>query len=240
VNDLRKLILLTLCLAPINFVLAQSATSDGSVQESTGEPVPPTTRPQFESASVAVPAGNSCIVHPAGDTDPRQSIRLNSDADGIARFQAVRAAAAGSVEQLALDCIDSTGTAETYAVDLRSEETFAPRPFNPVQAGLKLRPALSGDPLSYTQQQLLEAGYGLRPDPTANREGYERWLAAVSVPAYQLRSSGASAATQPRASQPAAPSTRRAQDKEVVTTTVFPQLGWTGAELKGSHQLNGV
>ena len=34
--------------------------------------------------------------------------------------------------------------------------------------------------MSYTQSQLTQAGYGLRPDPEKDAEAYSRWLAAVS------------------------------------------------------------
>ena len=56
-------------------------------------------RAQFEPTSVAVPLGSNCVAHP------------NSD------------------ERVARDCVDANGDAQTYTVGLRSEETFAPRPF---------------------------------------------------------------------------------------------------------------
>lgn len=46
---------------------------------------------EFEPASVYVPAGNDCTLHPADNADPSQSIALRSDADGVVRFLAVRA-----------------------------------------------------------------------------------------------------------------------------------------------------
>jgi hypothetical protein len=42
------------------------------------------------------------------------------------------------------------------------------------------RPPLIGDPLSYTQAQLIQTGYGLRPDPKESA-AYSRWLAAAKV-----------------------------------------------------------
>ncbi|MGA2537370.1 MAG: hypothetical protein ABSF53_15240 [Terracidiphilus sp.] len=129
----------------------------------------------------------------------------------MVRFQAVRATPLDSIKALALDCVDSGGRSTTYSIDLVAEETFAPRPFDPSQTNLTLRPGLSGDPLSYTQQELIQGGYGVRPDPEANPDLYQKWLAAVSEPAYSLRSAArpASAAlgTRPRpALQPSAPS----------------------------------
>jgi len=98
---------------------------------------------QFESASVAVPAGNDCALHPEGNPDPQQSIPVRADEDGVVRFQAVRPTLPNSVDRLSLDCTDSNGSPKTYSVDLRSEETFAPRPFDPSRTTLALRPALA-------------------------------------------------------------------------------------------------
>jgi hypothetical protein len=86
-------------------------------------------RAQFASASVAAPVGNNCLLHPQGNTDPQHSIIVKTDADGVAGSLAVRATPPNSDERLARDCLDATGDAQTYTVGLRSEDTFAPRPF---------------------------------------------------------------------------------------------------------------
>jgi hypothetical protein len=182
---------------------------------------------QFESASVSVPWGDTCLLHPEGDLDPKQSIPVAVDEDGVARFQAVRAASADAVERLALDCIDAGGNAQTYAVDLRSDETFAPRPFDPSRTTLTLRPALAGDPLRFTQEELIEAGYGLRPDPKGNPEGYARWLATAIVPAYKLHSVSSRTLSSPRAAPPL--------NAGVHTS---PSNYWTGPILNGSYKKN--
>ena len=70
-------------------------------------------------------------LHPDGNSDPAQSIPVRADADGVARFQAVRPAQQDSVDRLALDCTDANGISQTNLVDLRSEATFAPRAFDP-------------------------------------------------------------------------------------------------------------
>jgi hypothetical protein len=213
-------------------------------------------RPQFEPASIDVPAGNDCVLHPEGNTDPEQSIRVSADEDGVVRFQAVRATPMDRVTALALDCTDSNGRSSTYSIDLQSEETFTPHPFDPHRANLAFRPALTGDPLSYTQQELIKAGYGVRPDPEMNPDGYQSWLAAASVPAYSLHSaarpSSAPLGSRPRSMpQPSiAPSTgpesTEAEATEVksvepeaeIDANVFttPSQGWTGARLEGSFK----
>ena len=191
-------------------------------------------RPQFESASVAVPAGNRCLLHPEGNADPRQSIHVSSDEDGVARFLAVRPTLPGSVERLALDCTDSGGNAQTYSVDLRSEATFAARPFDPVAANLSFRPGLTRDPVSYTQQELLDGGYGLRPDPAQNPEGYQRWLAGAIKPAYMFGSQGSASVAANLRPRPTDQSFTVPEINAGVVTN--PSNFWTGAVLYGSYK----
>lgn len=197
---------------------------------------------QFEPASVEVPAGNDCVLHPKDNLDPSQSIPVRSDADGVARFLAVRPALPNSVDQLALDCTDSHGYANTFLVDLRSEETFAERPFDPSRANLVFRPQLAGDPISYTQDQLVEAGYGLRPDPASDPDGYKTWLDAVSVPAYKLRAA-ARASSAPQSSHPVAAvnvskvSADNIGSLEPEAVYLSPSNYWTGAILNGSYKV---
>jgi hypothetical protein len=224
----------SVCAAVLIFGLLVSCRS--AYSQATG----PHGRLQFEPASVNVPAGNDCVLHPKNNHDPSQSIPLRSDADGVARFLAVRPTLPASVDQLALDCTDSHGNANTFLVDLRSEETFVQRPFDPSSANLAFRPGLTGDPLSYTQDQLVEAGYGLRPDPKGDPDGYQTWLAAVSVPAYKLRAAPR-ASSAPQSSRPATSVNVPADSAESIEPTAVylsPQNYWTGAILSGSYQLN--
>ncbi len=199
-------------------------------------------RRQFEPASFAVPAGNTCALYPEGNPDPDATLTVRADADGVVRFLALRPTLPGSVEHLTLACTDDGGIDSTYTIDLRSELTFAPNPFDPVRAGLELRPALAGDPLQFTVQELLDRGYGLRPDPGVDPEGYERWLAVATVPMYQLRSSNRPV---PRARQQKDPSplpflAESGDSAETLlpgSVSVGPgNSGWSGAILSGSYQ----
>ncbi len=194
---------------------------------------------QFEQASVLVPASNDCVIHPEGNLDPSQSLSVRSNADGVVRFLAVRPTHASSVEELALDCTDPQGNASTYHADLRSEETFVPRPFNPKLASLAFRPALTGDPLSFTQDELVEAGYGVRPDPKEDSDGYQSWLAAVSAPAYKLKGAPRAKSTTGSSHWEAQLhlSADRAELVEPEAVFLSPSNYWTGAELEGSYQL---
>jgi len=227
---MRKMLLFVV-LADVSLLAPSSAIQAAYAQDDAFAQAPArVSRPQFETASVAVLAGNHCMLHPEGNADPNQSIHVSSDEDGVARFLAVRPTLPNSVDRLALDCTDSDGNSYTYSVDLRSEETFAPRPFDPVLAGLTFRPGLTGDPLNYTQQELLDGGYGLRPDPEQNPDGYQRWLATAIKPAYRLGSQAHTAAkSRPHPAQFDTPEI----DAGVVT---IPFNFWTGATLYGSYK----
>jgi hypothetical protein len=208
------------------FAYAQAVTPDGHAQ--------------FEPASVYVPAGSDCVLHPKGNPDRSQSIPLRSDADGVARFLAVRPTLPTSVDKLALDCTDSLGNATTYSIDLRSEETFVQRPFEPTHANLAFRPELAGDPLSFTQDELVEAGYGLRPDPADDPDGYKTWLDAVSVPAYKLKAAPR-ASSAPRSLPRATPLNVPADSADSVKPEAVYLSGqnyWTGSLLSGSYKKN--
>ena len=145
----------------------------------------------YTPASVHALPGLQCRVYPEGSA-PSAGLTVFTDDDGYARFHAVRVAAGEKVHRLTLDCKDSDGKASVYSVDLASDGTFAPRPVNLVNERGIDRPALAGDPLSYTQSELIQAGYGLRPDPK-DTAAYSRWLAAASVPARLLESKRPSA-----------------------------------------------
>jgi hypothetical protein len=143
-------------------------------------PAPTALTKTYTPASVRALPGLQCKVYPA-ESASSAAITVFTDDDGYARFHAVRAAAGDKVQRLTLDCTDSDGNFSSYSADLTSAETFAPRPLNVANERGTDRPALKGDPLSYTQSELIQAGYGLRPDPT-DAGPYSRWLAAASRP----------------------------------------------------------
>jgi hypothetical protein len=153
---------------------------------------------------VLVPASFSalpelqCKLYPAG-SDASKALTVFTDDDGYARFHAVRATASDAVQRLALDCTNSAGKSYSYSVDLAADDTFAPRPLNLANERGIDRPALKGDPLSYSQSELIQAGYAPRPDPT-DTGAYARWLEAAAAPGRMLEAkrSFSAAHTQPQ------------------------------------------
>lgn len=173
---------------------------------------------RFEPASILARPGLTCTLQSVGNQDRTMVLHLATDHDGYARFHAVRATAVDAVQQLILGCIDAAGNSSSYAVDLAAEETFTARPLDLAGEPGTDRPALSGNPMSYSQGQLLVAGYGLRPDPTSSPGAYARWLASASKPARLLQAKRALT----RAHTAFSPD---------VTTTTAPY--WVGSVLTG-------
>jgi hypothetical protein len=140
----------------------------------------------FTAASIPALPGLQCNLHPPG-SELSAGVPVFTNDDGYARFYAVKMTASDAVNRLTLDCTDTTGKPSSYSVDLTSDNTFAPNPVNIANERGTDRPALSRDPFSYTQSELLQAGYGLRPDPVKNASAYALWLAAASRPARLLQ-----------------------------------------------------
>jgi hypothetical protein len=134
---------------------------------------------RYVAASAHVLPGLQCKLYPMGNS-PSEGVTVITDDDGYARFHAVRATVGDAVQRLTLDCVDSTGRPSSFPVNLASDDTFAARPVNlAAERGID-RPGLKADPLSYTQSQLIQTGYGLRPDPVKDAAAYSRWLASAS------------------------------------------------------------
>jgi hypothetical protein len=201
----------------LTFLMA--ATAYGQDQEKSNaiapaHPVHTAPKKAYTPASVHALPGLQCQLYPTG-SEPSTGLEVYTNDDGYARFHAVRAAAGDGVQQLTMDCTDSAGQFSTYIVDLTSDDTFTPRPLNLANERGVDRPALQGDPLSYTQSELIQAGYGLRPDPKKDAAAYSRWLAAASIAGRMLE-----------AKRPTS------QHSHTVYTT--PGGPWTGTVLTGA------
>ena len=201
-------------------------------------PIPSAPKKSYTPASVLALPDLQCKVYPTGG-NASAGISVATNDDGYARFHAVRASAGDKVKQLTMDCTDSAGKFSVYTVDLTSEETFAARPLNIANERGVDRPALKGDPLSYTQEELLTGGYGIRPDPKDNPAAYARWLATASVHGRMLAAKGPS---RPKAKSAFAPPSgiSNLAPKGVggphADNTVISSPGnlWTGSILTGS------
>jgi len=208
---------MTKCFAGAGMALLIAATAFGqkgpSDATSPDHPKSAVPKKSYTPASVRALPGLKCSIYPAGG-EPSKGLTVFTDDDGYARFHAVRAAGGDAVQRLTLDCTDSDGTLSTYSADLTSAVTFEPHPLNLANERGIDRPALSGDPLSYTQSELIDAGYGLRPDPEKDGAAYSRWLAAALISGRMLEIKRPSL-----------------HSHTVTTTTASP---WTGSALTGA------
>jgi hypothetical protein len=141
--------------------------------------------------AIATWPGAWCNVHPPNLADIDNTIPVVADPWGAARFRAVIAQPGDPVTSLEADCQDAAGAAATYAIDLTATATFAPVP-RPVTAppNAILRPALQGDPTTYSVEELLDGHYGMRPDPLGAPTLYAAWLKGATTPTWVLKGSG--------------------------------------------------
>lgn len=178
----------------------------------------------LQPAAVVAVANARCQLHAVGDTTDSVPVLVGDD--GIARFHTLRAAADSSVEPLTLDCTDERGVTRAFTVDPRDEALFGAHATTE-SAVVGARKALTGDPMRYSQGELIRAGYGFRPDPTVNPDGYRRWLASATAPARQLKvDQRAFTARKPYS-----------QVKPMTTIINGTAPNWTGAVLVGAPSL---
>jgi len=133
------------------------------------------------AASVHAAPGLTCKLHSASGA-ASAGIPVYSASDGYVRFYALKAKAGDAAARYTLDCVDEAGKASAYPVDLSSDDAFVARPLDLSKEPGTDRPALKGDPSSYTDEQLIQGGYGPRPDRATEPDAYARWLEAAQLP----------------------------------------------------------
>jgi hypothetical protein len=153
----------------------------------------------YAEVSLVTLPNASCRLHPENSLDPKVTLEVFADEDGVLRFFAWKPTPGDSnLTRHTLDCTTPDGRAATHSLDFSSPSTYEPlaaASLAPTDA--RLRPALQGDAMAYTRGELIRNGYGFRPDPTGEPERFSQWLAAATTPAkrvsYQPRPTGRSA-----------------------------------------------
>jgi hypothetical protein len=108
-------------------------------------------------------------------------LQLDSDDGGIVRFHAKAHKKAAPID-LKLDCTDENGKKVIHTIEMRGDprpDSTPERDAAPKSHG-KLRPALEGDPLALSNEELFKRGYPRWPDPARAPIRYARWLRNVS------------------------------------------------------------
>jgi hypothetical protein len=161
-----------------------SAPSTETKPSPSTSPAATETQQAFFPVSIETLPDADCTLHPEGSNDPSERITVYADDEGVAHFQAIHATALDTVRTLSLECRTDKGEATTHVIDLTSPSTFESAPRSTPAA--RMRPALTDDPMTLTQAQLLRSGYGIRPDPLKAPAHYAAWLKAVQAPAKRI------------------------------------------------------
>jgi hypothetical protein len=165
-----------LCLGPLSV-----ACSSGGVEtrpDAPGVALPRST----ETAGIAVPAVRIRTL----STIPNSACTVPGHAPGESKVPTVYADDYGELsvsyskvqtggDRLLLDCAAPSGQHQTIDVDA-APEAVRHALSDPLAAGHRLRPALSGDPLSYSQAEIRALGFPPRPDATKSPGRYANWL----------------------------------------------------------------
>jgi hypothetical protein len=93
----------------------------------------------------------------------------------------------GSAINLILNCQTDDGSTSTTAVELDVGDNVDSAG-EVLSAPGTLRPPLSGDPMSYTQEQIVAAGFPPRRDPNQSPAAYNNWLRLTSKAATRVDS----------------------------------------------------
>jgi len=173
------------CLAVLMAVASTGQEPNATRTDKPAHSIASAPKKSYDPASVRALPGLQCRLYPEG-SKPSAGLAVFTDDDGYARFYAVRMTATDKVRRLTLDCQDADGRPSVFSVDLTSDEMFQSRPLNLATERGTDRPALAGDPLSYTQAELIQANYGLRPDPDKDPAAFSRWLKAAQRPGRML------------------------------------------------------
>ena len=159
---------------------------------------------------------STCSLHGKDAAAPTQALRVFGDARGIVHFYGP---AAIPENVLVLDCFANDGTALAPQSLGATNLISAPLLNSTPQSG-RVRPAVSGDPMTVTADALSAGGYPPRPDPNAESAAYTNWLKMVSKPVTIIDSQGVQVPGQRNPS---------------ITVQTISALNWAGATLDESH-----
>jgi hypothetical protein len=138
----------------------------------------------LSAISFSAAPNTQCSVAPAGSSGTGQGFKVYADDGGTATFYMTPSKESSAV-QLVATC--SSGSQQTIEIQPVAgakplvAHTASDAATNQ-RLGHTLRPALTGDPMALSNQELVKRGYPLRPDPQRAPGAYASWLKAVSKP----------------------------------------------------------
>ena len=125
--------------------------------------------------------GALCSFDVADNPEPGKALELYADDEGLIRFRSRATDRRATSAAMRLDCTAESGARASYDVDLVVDDDAAPAPTPPVHPS-RVRPALTGDPLSFTREELVARDFPPRPDPAREPQRYAEWLQYASRP----------------------------------------------------------
>jgi hypothetical protein len=127
------------------------------------------------------PKATCHLVH---DEFKHQRLQLDADDNGVVRFHA-KAHKSWQPIEIHLEYAGEDGIPVRHTFALRGDTehgaTISPNEVHAPPVG-SVRPALEGDPLALSNQELLARGYPPRPDPKHSPARYARWHRRISEP----------------------------------------------------------
>jgi hypothetical protein len=187
----RSVLALSFCLSGC----ATGFTDEAASTQNSSPAIVATVEPLTLGAATTAPAGPSasaeppseitiaaapyakCTLHAPGSTDPKQSMVVYADGQGVAHIFGKKTSQAVGL----LDC-ELGGATVSHVLDLGNPSTFEPLAVAPVAApSTTIQPALT-DPNSLSDGDLMKRGYPPRPNPQRAAAAYAKWLQVVSKP----------------------------------------------------------
>ena len=134
-------------------------------------------------------AHSVCTIRLDGASPSQRNLRVYADHEGFIRLHVRPSVEWKETVRFVLDC-DVEGNVTHFPLELRpsyeaTRDSPAPPDHEPVRPGPDrlARPALIEDEmLRFTDEQLFERGYPLRPDPNTAPRVFDSWRRAVLVP----------------------------------------------------------
>ena len=125
-----------------------------------------------------------CTLRAQDDSGVVRTLKLYADDQGEVRFHVRPSAETDSPPNLQLSC-EANDQVMDHGIELRASTAAAASAGRIRQSG-RARPALTGDPMLPSQEELLSRGYPMRPDPEKMPEAYATWQRIVTSEATEI------------------------------------------------------
>ncbi len=134
-----------------------------------------------------------CSVHAEGNDDPKHSLKVYADGEGVVRFHVQPSALTHDIARMEVDCA-TNGSVVRYPLHLRvTLDPNAEMPAPPLEKPMalrhdvRMRPGLSqDDAMRLTDEVAVAREYPMRPNPDESPHAFNTWLRCVSMPAYRV------------------------------------------------------